>query len=175
MAFWNRKKKESKHITVSKTDYGKAVLSYIVIQQGNNFEKLLTELERDRDFTEYLGFLQYIVYISQKILETRFSSADAAEIAISSFDGIVEYFEFIDDKKKLALAEVLKEQYTSLKEFIDCDIYKEEGLNSLVDAFLEDINVGKDYLYHLTFFTTFSSYIIHHTSSIFNENITIVD
>ena len=174
MAFWNGKKKENKHITVSKTDYGKAVLSYIVIQQGKHCEKLLTELERDRDFTEYLSFLQYIVFISQKILETRFSSADATKIAASSFDGIVEYFEFMDNKQKLALAEVLKEQYTSSTAFIDCDIYKKEGLHSLVDAFLEDINVGKDYLYHLTFFTTFSSYIIHHTSSIFNENITIV-
>lgn len=173
MAFWNKKKKEREHITVSKTEYGKAVLGYIIIQQGGKFKKLLQELELDGGSTEYLIFLQYIVYISQKILETRFSPANATEMALSSFDGIVEYFA-IDDEMKLFLAESLKEQYTSLKEFIKFDIYKEDGMHSLVNAFLEDIGVGKSFMCHNTFFMVFSGYIIHHTSSIFNENISIV-
>ena len=174
MAFWNKKKNKPKHITLSKTEYGKAVLSYIIIQQGEKFKELSKEHELDVDFTEYLTFLQYIVYISQKILETRFAPADATEIAISSFDGIVEYLEFIDDKKKLILVEFLKEDYTSLKEFIKFDISKQDEMHSLVNAFLEDIGVEKSFICHSTFFMVFSGYIIHHTSSIFNENISIV-
>ncbi len=176
MAFWNKnnKKKEHEHITISKTEYGKTILSYIIIRQGDKFKELAEEYELDGDFTEYLTFLQYIVYISQKILETRFSPANATEIAISSFDGIVEYFEFINNEKKLLLAKLLKEQYASLIEFIKFDIYKETELHSLVDAFLVDIGVKKSFMCHSTFFLTFSSYIIYHTSSIFNENISIV-
>lgn len=176
MAFWNKNKKKKEHqrITISKTEYGKAVLSYIIVQEGDKFKELLEELELDVDFTEYLTFLQYIVYVSQKILETRFSPAHATEITISSFDGIVEYFDFINDKKKLVLAELLKKQYTSLKESIKFDIYKENELHSLVEAFLTDIGVEKNFTRHNTFFMVFSGYIIYHTSTIFNEDISVV-
>lgn len=166
---------KDKRITLTKKDFGKAVLSYIVIQHGNNFEKLLQELEKEEDFIfiEYLTYLRYIVYISEKILENRFSTVDACEIAVSSFDGIVEYLDLIADDKKGAIAEIMKKQYLSFKEDIDYGIYSEAELHSLVDAFLEDIDVGKDFSYHFTFFTDFSLYIAHHANTILDENIQV--
>lgn len=173
--FFNKKKKaNNKHLTLSKADYGKAVLSYIVMRKGSNFESLLKELGKEWDSGDYLWYLQYIVYISEKILETRFSSADASQIAVSSFDGIVEYLDMVDDDAKNILAESMKEQYLSCMQNLKFNIYTEAGLHSLVNSFLEDINVGKCFTCHFAFFTDFSSFIIHHTSSIFNDNITIV-
>lgn len=164
---------KDKRVTLTKKDFGKGILSYIVMLHGDSFEERLKDLEMKWDFVKYLTYIQYVVYISEKILETRFSTADSCEIAVSSFDGIVEYLDVADDDKKGAMAEVMKEQYLSFKEDINYGIYSEAELHSLVNAFLEDIDVGKGFICHSTFFLDFSSYIIHHTSSILDENIQI--
>lgn len=164
---------KDKRVTLTKKDFGKGILSYIVMLHGDSFEERLKELEMEWDFVKYLTYIQYVVYISEKILETRFSTADSCEIAVSSFDGIVGYLDVVDDDKKGAMAEVMKEQYLSFKEDINYGIYSEAELHSLVNSFMEDIDVGKSFFCHSTFFLDFSSYIIHHTSSILDENIQI--
>jgi len=171
MALGNKKK--DKPITISKTEYGKTVLSYIVTRHGNNFDNLLKDIGKEKCSSDYLIYLQYMVYISEKILESKYSSADAYEIALASFDGIVEYFE-VDDETRITMAKHLKDWYMSLKEFIKFGIYEEKELKSLVDAFLEDINVSNGFFAHMTVFVYFSSYIIYHSSSILNNEITVV-
>ena len=89
--FFNKKKKaNNKHLTLSKADYGKAALSYIVMRKGSNFENLSKELGKEWDSGDYLWYLQYIVYISEKILEREINKDDHENLINSFIEKIGE-------------------------------------------------------------------------------------
>lgn len=173
--FWNRKKRSNnKSLPIlNKTDYGRIVVSYVVLMHGEEFKKLSREYNK-WGFVDYLTYLQYLTFLSQKILETRYAPEDVDLIIDACISGIVDGIDIILPNKKQDMKNVMKKQYQLLIEYADMDIGSEHGLHALVKMFLDDIETDDSFNYRHTFFSDFALYISHHTDTILNSGITVV-
>ena len=159
--------------TLSKNDYGRIIVSHIVLMQGENFKEQAKKRGK-WEFTDYLTYLLYLVFLSSKILENQYPPSDTDQIIDSCISGIVDGLDIIAPSKKSSLEELVKGQYHTLVDYAEMDIRSEDGLHELVNMLLEDIGCENDFQLHFSFYTEFALYITHHTSSILNDKIKVL-
>lgn len=91
----------------------------------------------------------------------------------STINGIIDCSNIIEQPQKEETKESFIKYYWDLFDDYTIDIYSEAGMHELVNLFQSNIEMGKDFLCHLSIFTDFSGFIIHHTKDILNDEIII--
>lgn len=157
---------------MNKEVYGYGILSRIILMTSNNCYDVFEKLEKPLTFSDYLIFLQYHLFIAQKILETRYNMCDIQSIMTLALVGIVDYSDIIPYENKNDCKDMISEWYAETADYLkDIDIYDKQGLEKLADCFLQDCKMHKDIHSHLSIFLLFSSFVIHHTNDILNDKI----
>ena len=175
MIFDNLLKKKKKEIR--KALFGESVLSYLLLVSGQKSPELLEELGAERSFTNYLIYLQYHLFLAEKILEQRYSAVDINIIVSATINGLIASMDNIPENKKTEVKSMLREMYREVREYANeiCgDIGSERGLKNLADAFIEDCGASKGLLSNMLVFGHFSAFVIHHTSDILNDEIVLI-
>lgn len=164
------KKRKNK---ISMEAFGERILSKFILTSGDRFFELAEDLNKN-DFFDYLLYIQYLLYISQKILELKYTQNDVKRIINASINGIVDLFDTIDSSMKLEFKKHFKEGYIELFDDINLDIFKEELMHELVTYFENDLNLEPNALNHQLIFVDFTLFIKYHASDILNDDIILV-
>ena len=169
---FNREKQNE----ISKEEFGERILSRIILLTGENSKEVFEKLEKELTFGDYLIYLQYHLFLAQKILEERYYLCDVQEIIDATIIGLIEFSNVIAVDKKDEVKQMFKEWYVETSDYLkDIDIHEKQGLQELVTCFMQDTNIPKDFYYNLDIWLQFSGFIIHHTNDILNDKILIRD
>ena len=153
--------------------YGERILSQFILKSGENIDELFASFEKEPRIIDYFNYLWFLLFIAQKILEQKYSAAFVKPIINSTISSIIDCSNIVEQSKKEEIKETFIKYYRDLFDDYSVDIYSETGMHELVDLFQSDIEMGKDFLGHLSIFTDFSGFIIHHTKDILNDEIII--
>lgn len=153
--------------------YGERILSRFILKSGENINELFASFEKEPRIIDYFNYLWFLLFIAQKILEQKYPAAFVKPIINSTISGIIDCSNIIEQPKKEEAKETFIKYYWDLFDDYSVDIYSETGMHELVNLFQSDIEMGKDFLGHLSIFTDFSGFIIHHTKDILNDEIII--
>lgn len=172
---WFKKQKgKNEKVQMSKEDFGRVVLAYMLVQNADNQIKQFDEMAIKVTYMNYLVYISYLLFLSRKILEQRFSKNDARIIVSSAVSGLFEYMDEIPKEKKPEGIRLFKELHTENDSYLEdacADLGSEQGLKDLTSSFLRDCGAEKGFYNHLSAFTMFSGFIIHHTNDILNDKI----
>ena len=171
------KKKENKKIELSKEEFGKLALSRLLLTNAQNSPDLFKELNMEIDFIHYLLYLEFILFISKKLLEEKYSSQDADVIINSTIDGITLFMANIPDETRDDVNKHFRKMFAEFEEdckSTNCDVYSEQGLRNLATSFLEWCGIEHCILGHTLVFTHLSSFIIHHLGGVIGSDFTII-
>ncbi len=175
MAFGNLFKKKKPEI--SKELYGERVLSRILLKCAEKSPDLFDELGIKMEFTHYLLYIEYLLFLAEKIMAQRYSASTIRVIANCTIDGLVDYMDIVPTPQKGNCKRLLHQMYQEVRSYseeICTDISSKRGLKNLSEAFLKDCGGEKELVGDLLVFTDFTGFIIYHTSDILNDEITIV-
>ncbi len=165
-----------KKVKVSKKEFGELALSGMLLISAKKSPDLFEELNVEMKAIHYLIYLEYLLFIAEKILEQRFSSTEIEIIIDSTIDGLIKFMDILPDDKKEEANRKFREMYTESETYFEeicSDIGSENGLKNLASAFLEDCGIGKDLFAHMRVFAEFSTLIIYHSESILGKGIII--
>lgn len=153
--------------------YGERILSRFILKSGERIDELFASFEKEPRIIDYFNYLWFLLFIAQKILEQKYSATFVQPIINSTINSIIDRSNIIEQPQKGEAKEAFIKCYWDLFDDNTIDIYSEAGMHELVNLFQSDIEMGKDFLGHLSIFTDFSGFIIHHTKDILNDEIII--
>lgn len=172
---WNKiEKKEASKPQMSKEQFGKTVLGWMLVVSSTNAVKEFEENGIKKLLVNQLTYLAYLLFLTRKILETRFASEDTQIIIGAASDGVFDYMSNISEEEREIARDFLGEYYPEIEIKLDeiCnDIGSEQGLKQLATSFLRDCDTDVVFTNHLSMFAMFSGFIIHHTSDILNDKV----
>lgn len=172
MGFFKKKKKE-----ISKELFGERVLSRMLLTTADQSYSLFEELNVEMTFGNYMFCLEYLLFLTSKILEQQHTFTDVKIITQSAIDGLIIFMDTIPNEKKNEMTVLFREMYNEIEKYANeiCgDIGSEQELKNLSKAFLEDCGLQNGMLENLHIFLFFSGFIIHHSSDILNDEIVII-
>lgn len=175
MTFGNLFRKKKKEI--SKELFGERVLSKMLLISAQNSPGLFEELGIEMTFTHYLLYLEYLLFLSKKILSQRYTTTDINRIINATIYGLIDLMDNVPSDKKDEVKRLFWSMYTvfdEMSEEICRDIGSERGIRNLADSFLESCGKEKCLFGHMTLFVHLSGFVIHHTNDILNDEIVLV-
>ena len=119
-------------------------------------------------------YLQYLLYISQKLLEKKYSIEKVNYFINGAIETIIDSLTFISDEKKGIYVNLMKKQY-NLFSNESIDVFSKNGLSRLANLLEEDYNIYHDITPHMNIVLEFTSFIKFHSEDILNEQLKIVD
>ena len=167
--------KKKKRLKLSKELYGEVLLSHIILFNAQNFSEFAEDICVEDSFSNYLLYLIYHLYLTENILAQRYSSSDIQNIITSTIKGLSKNTNVVSPDKTDSFFIFLSELYEEVKvcsELLCINIFTEYGIKSLADCFIEDCGADKGAVNNLHVSVQFSSFIIHHTKSIFDCEVT---
>lgn len=164
-------KKEGTKIEVTAKEYG-AILAGVILISGDTFPKLCELISIKYNYINHLHFFEYLVYISQKILEKEYPNELVKYIINCSIDTIIDSVNFIKEDLTDSVKELLKDHY-NLIEKNENNIFDSDGLDNLVKLFEEDLGLEHDVMIGQYILGEFTSFMIYHAKDIVNKKITI--
>ena len=162
---------------MNKEQFGKIVLGWMLLTSANNGVKEFEEIGIKETFANYSTYLEYLLFLTRKILGARYDLNDTKLIVEATIEGVFDYMDGLPKEQKGEVKTLFKEMYKETESFLNeiCnDIGSEQGLKELTTSFLNDCGVEKDMFSHMHAFALFSGFIIHHTSDILNDSIIII-
>lgn len=172
------KKKKSEKMTITKEEFGKYALSRMALISAGNSEDLFKELEIEDNNANYMLYLNFILLISKKLLQEKYSSKDADLIINAAIDGVVlSLFKDVPTELQDTTSQKFKEMFSDIEEdcnLTNCNTNSEQGLKNFASSFLEWCGVGKSFIGHTIVFTYFSSFIIHHLVDVVGNGFIII-
>ena len=172
MGFFKKKKKE-----ISKELFGERILSRMLLTSAQKSPDLFEEFGIPMEFTHYLYYLEYLLFLAGKILEQRYPVADVKIITYSTIEGLVDFMDVVPADKKNDVKKIFGEMYAEFaiySEEICSDIGSKQGLKNLADSFLVGLGMEKGLLENVRVFTELSGFVVYHTNDILNDEIVIV-
>lgn len=172
---WNKiEKKEASKPQMSKEQFGKTVLGWMLVANATNAVEEFEENGIEKKFVNQLTYLAYLVFLTRKILENQFPVDDAHIIVESAINGIFDYMTNVSDEEREIARDFFGVYYPEIEEELDkrCnDIYSEQGLKELTSSFFRNCDTKAGLYEHISVFAMFSGFIIHHTSDILNDKV----
>ena len=162
---------------ISKEMFGQRVLSRMLLTSAKQSPDLFEELGIEMTFTHYLLYLEYLLFLSKKILFQRYSATDVERIINATIYGLIDFMDVVPSDKKDEVKSMFWAMYydfEKISEEICSDIGSEYGLQNLAESFLASCGVGKDTLGNMLVFTHLSGFVIHHTGDILNDEIVLL-
>ena len=172
--FFKRKSKKQEPVRITKEQFGDYVLSKFVLKSGENVDDFFNEFNKKSNVSDYMTYLRYHLFLSQKILETRYLEDDSIKIVLSAINGIVDMLNFFPEQNKEKAKEVFKNQYSDFVVNFDLDITKEKDIHELTKNFLEEWEIDDNFLNHQYVFAAFSLFIKYHSNSILTDAFELV-
>lgn len=175
MLFENLFKKKKQEI--SKEMFGEKILSRMLLTTAKQSPDLFEELGVEMTFTHYLLYLEYLLFLSKKILAQRYPATGVARIINATIYGLIDYMDNVPADKKDEVKSLFRSMYNDfdrMSEEICNDIGSERGLRNLADSFIVSCGKEKCTFGHMTVFTHLSGFVIHHTSDILNDDIVVL-
>ena len=71
--FFRKSKKEDKNLISITSEQYCIILAQIILTSGDSYKDFCKNINKEEDFQDYLIYLQYLLYISQKLLEKKYS------------------------------------------------------------------------------------------------------
>ncbi|MBQ9975869.1 MAG: hypothetical protein IJP16_05100 [Clostridia bacterium] len=170
------KKKKAQNV-ITKELFGERILSRFILQSGTNCTDIFEALGEEPTFAHYLIYLQYLLYLSSKILEQKYSECEVDTIIDSAIDGLFDFMDCVPTHKKPEAKKTTKEHYFDFKETLELlcsNINDENTIHKISDDFIEYFQINHTSQNHFLIFTEFSLFVIHHTQDILNDNIQLV-
>ena len=168
-----KKKKQE----ISKELFGERVLSRMLLTTAKQSPDLFEELGVEMTFTHYLLYLEYLLFLSKKILSQRYSVSGVNRIINATIYGLIDFMDNVPANKKDEVKSVFWSMYNDfekMSEEICGDISSERGLQNLADSFLVSCGKEKCLFGHMAVFAHLSGFVIHHTSDILNDEIELL-
>ena len=162
---------------ISKEMFGQRVLSRMLLTSAKQSPDLFEELGVEMTFTHYLLYLEYLLFLSKKILSQRYSESGVDRIINATIYGLIDFMDAVPADKKdevKSLFWAMYHEFEEMSEKICSDIGSEHGLRNLAASFLESCDKGKDLLGNMLVFAHFSGFVIHHTSDILNDELVLL-
>ena len=162
---------------ISKEMFGQRVLSRMLLISAKQSPDLFEELGVEMTFTHYLLYLEYLLFLSKKILSQRYSASSVDRIINATIYGLIDFMDAVPADKKdeaKSMFWTMYHDFDEMSEEICGDIGSEYGLRNLADSFLVSCGKEKCFLGHMSVFTHFSGFMIHHTSDILNDEIVLI-
>ncbi len=175
MLFGNLFKKKKQEI--SKELFGERILSRMLLTTAKQSPDLFEELGVEMTFTHYLLYLEYLLFLSKKILSQRYSATGVSRIINATIYGLIDFMDNVPANKKDEVKSLFWSMYNEferMSEEICEDIGSERGLRNLADSFLVSCGKEKCLFGHMTVFSHLSGFVIHHTSDILNNEIVLL-
>ena len=162
---------------ISKEMFGQRVLSRMLLTSAQQSPALFEELGVEMTFNHYLLYLEYLLFLSKKILSQRYSATGVDRIINATIYGLIDFIDAVPSDKKDEVKSVFWAMYhdfEKMSEKICSDIGSEHGLRNLSNSFLASCGVEKDFLGNMLVFTYLSGFVIHHTNDILNDEIVLL-
>ena len=175
MFFGNLFKKKKKEI--SKEMFGERILSRMLLTTAKQSPDLYEELGVEMTFTHYLFYLEYLLFLSKKILSQRYSASGVNRIINATIYGLIDFMDNVPAAKKDEVKSLFWAMYADfdkMSEEICKDISSERDLRNLAHSFLSGCGKEKDFSGHMMVFAHLSSFIIHHSKDILTDEIEIL-
>lgn len=164
--FFKRKPKKQEPVRITKEQFGDYVLSKFILKSGEKVDDFFNEFNKEGNVSDYMTYLQYHLFLTQKILETRHSKDDSTKMVLSAINGIVDMLSFFPNENKEKAKEVFKNKYSDFVEGFDADITNEHDMHELTKSFLKEWKVEDIFQNHQYVFATFMLFVKYHTNSI---------
>ena len=165
--------KKNDIIKVDTHQYG-IILSEVILISGDDYPDLCKAIGIKEDYFKYLTYLEYFLYISQKILEKEHSKEVVEKIIRSSMESIVDCLDFIKVESKDKFKNYIKEHYKLIKEG-NFDVFDENGLKKLINQFESDFELEHDPIIDTNIMLEFTSFIKYHLEDVLNKNLEIIE
>ena len=175
MLFGNLFKKKKPEI--SKEAFGERVLSRMLLTTAKQSPDVFEELGVEMTFTHYLLYLEYLLFLSKKILSQRYSVVGVSRIINATIYGLVDFMDNVPSNKKDEVKHLFWSMYNEfekMSEEICEDIRSEQGLHNLADSFLVSCGIEKCFLGHMSVFIHLSGFVLHHTGDILNNEMVLL-
>ena len=160
-------------IKVDAHQYG-IILSEIILISGDSYPNFCKSIDIKEDYLEYLTYLEYFIYLSQKILEKKYSKEVVKIIIESSIESIVDCLNFIKIESKDKYKNYMKEDYKLIKEE-NYDVFDENGLKELINQFETDFKLEQDPIIEINITAEFTGFIKYHFEDVLNKGIEIIN
>lgn len=176
---WNKINKpiQKEQKEISKELFGERILSRMLLKSAEKCPGLFNELGIDMELVHYLLYLEYLLFLSKKILEQRYSNTDVGVITYSAINGLIDFMDNVPTYKKDKVKKVFEKMYAEFEiysEQICGDIGSEKCLKNLTTSFLSALGINNGLLEHTRVFTELSGFIVYHTNDILNDEIVII-
>lgn len=165
--------KKNEIIKVDAHQYG-IILSEVILISGDDYPDFCKAIDNKEDYFEYLTYLEYFLYISQKILEKEYSKEIVEKIIRSSMENIVDCLDFIKVESKDKFKNYIKEHYKLIKEG-NYDVFDESGLKKLINQFEKDFKLTHDPIIDSNIMIEFTGFIKYHLEDVLNKNLEIIE
>lgn len=168
---------KKKKMEISKEMFGQRVLSRMLLTSAEQSPSLFEELGVEMTFSHYLLYLEYLIFISKKILSQKYSATGVDRIINATIYGLIDYIDVVPFDKKDEVKSLFWKMYHDFENMADeicSDIGSEYGLRNLAKSFLESCDVEKGILENMLLFTHLSGFVIHHTSDLLNDEIMLL-
>ena len=165
-----------KAVKLSKEAYGEVILSRFILTSGNRFFELSQDLDlnEENQSYSYFCFLQYLLYLSQKILEQKYPISDVSITIDSAINGIVDLLDSVKLDDKSEVKTLMKNHYLDFLVEESINIFEEIGMHELVNLFEENLEIEHSFQSHFRIFTEFTLFIKYHAGDILNDKIELV-
>lgn len=182
---FNRKKKSNVQKTneptnklpyeISKEEYGRKCLSRLMLISGERYFQLFENSKKEMSFSHYLYYVQSLLFITQMILQGKYSYDDVNIIIDSTIIGFCELNTKIKPEGRQMLKQVFASQYYQLVDTMgnNCSISNVESINKLANVFLENC-LGEDKRSIMLVHIEFMAFIKFHISDILNKNFILI-
>lgn len=142
---------------LSANDFGKYLAGMILIN-ADTYSGLCKSIEVKENYMNHLHYLEYLLYISQCLLEKDYKNDTIKVIIDSSIDTIIESVNFIEGNSNSSIKKELKDYYKSIEKR-NYNIFNEDGINKLVKLYELDLKLEADIITEQYIFLEFSNYI----------------
>ena len=163
-----------KKYRIDKVLYGQRILSRHILTSGQRYFDSINELDIEFSFYHYTFYLQYLLFISGRILNTKYSSFDVSLIIHNAIIGIVDLLDDIDVASKPQLKDTLNETYKNIVDNDEINIFSDDDMHKLTDCFLDNCKYEKIFTNHLHFYLEFTLFIKYHTADILDKRIILL-
>lgn len=182
---FNRKKKSNDQKTnkstnkppyeISKEEYGRKCLSRLMLMSGEGYFQLFENSKKEMKFSHYLYYVQSLLFITQMILQGKYSDDDVNIIIDSTIIGFCELNTKIKPEGRQMLEQVFASQYYQLVDIMgnNCDISNTTNIHKLANIFLENCLFENKSCIILVYID-FMAFIKYHTSDILNKNFILI-
>jgi hypothetical protein len=164
---------KNKVYKLNEKEYGYLLSKMILTSAKNGLSEIKENFNSSRDMHIYfLELLLHYAYICECLLKEKYHSLKAERCVSYAIEGIVINLGIFDDAINEHTEQFL-EMYAYLKND-KCNIFTEEGLHKLVNSYQNRCELGYDHFQHLSVFLLFSGFIIHHTSDVAGDHLSLI-